>query len=70
MDMSDIGNMVSGDSLEALKDKVQFPATKQEIVEAVNKIPDIPEPVKELIQQKLPDKQYGSLDDIKSAVGM
>lgn len=70
MNISGIGNIVNGDSLQILKDKVQFPATKQEVVEAVNNIPDIPDTVKSLIQEKLPDKKYGSINDIKSAVGM
>lgn len=71
MNMPGMGNL--GDTsqiVNKLGDKIQFPASKGDVSSALDKVDDIPGPAKQMVKEKLPDKQFSNLDDIKSALGM
>ncbi len=67
MDIPNFGDM---GNLDVLKNHIQFPVTKQQIVDTINKIPEIPDSIKTIIETKLPDGTYGSIEDIKKAIGI
>jgi hypothetical protein len=72
MDMPNVSSFANmgnvGEMLNNLKGKIDYPVKKEQIISIINDIPNIPEPVKKLIESKLPDGEYRSLDDIKNAV--
>lgn len=51
-------------------EKVNFPASKNDILDAVDKIPQLPDQAKDFLSDKLPDKEYSSVDDVKSTIGL
>lgn len=58
------------DIINQVKDRIDFPASKEKIIEAVNGMDTIPDQAKIMIADKFPDKQYDSIDDVKSAIGL
>lgn len=65
--MNTIGN--GGAMLDMLKDKINFPADKGQILQTVQNLPGIPNEVKQLIESKLPDGTYNNIDEVKKAAG-
>jgi hypothetical protein len=59
----------SGAMLDMLKDKINFPADKGQILQTVQNVPGIPDQVKDMIQNKLPDGTYNNMDEVKKATG-
>lgn len=56
------------DILKNIEGKIHYPATKDQIVHVINDIPDIPDPAKQLVENKLPDGEYKNVDDIKKVI--
>lgn len=71
MDMPNIGNLTNmSGMLDTLKDHVDFPATKDDIVSAMDNVSGVPGQAKDMVMDKLPDREYKSIDDIKNALGL
>lgn len=49
---------------------VDYPASKQDLVEACNKMSDVSEEEKKWFEQTLPDRSYNSADEAKEALGV
>lgn len=69
MDIPGLNNAGAGGMLDMIKDKINFPADKGQILQQVQNIPGVPDQVKSLIQDKLPDGQYNNIDEVKKATG-
>jgi hypothetical protein len=59
----------AGGMLDLLKDHINFPADKGQILQQVQNVPGIPDQAKDLIQSKLPDGTYNNIDEVKKAAG-
>lgn len=71
VDIPGLGNLPNINEItDKIGDAVNFPASKEDIVNTVDKIPELPDQAKDFLDSKLPDKEYNSIDDIKSAVGL
>lgn len=71
MDISGLSNLTDMQGmLEKLNDNLDYPASKEQIMQTMDVVPQIPDQAKELAKNKLPDKEYGSIDDIKNALGL
>lgn len=49
---------------------VDYPASKQNLVEACNKMSDVPEDDKKWFEENLPDRSYNSADEAREALGV
>lgn len=67
MDLPNIGNAGTDGMLDMIKDKINFPADKSQILQTIQNIPGVPDQVKSLIQNKLPDGTYNNIDEVKKA---
>ncbi len=64
-DFSKISGMI-----DKIGNSLNFPASKDEVVDAVNNAPEMPDQAKNYVQEKLPDKNFNSIDDVKNALGI
>lgn len=48
---------------------ITYPATKQDIIDACNKMADVEAEDKKWVEDNLPDKTYMSADEVKEALG-
>ncbi len=55
---------------DKVDENVNFPATKNDILGAVDKIPQLPDQAKDFLSNKLPDREYSSIDDVKKELGL
>lgn len=64
-DFSKISGMIDniGNSLD-------FPASKDEVVDAVKNAPELPDQAKNYVQEKLPDRNFNNIDEVKNALGI
>lgn len=53
-----------------LKEHIKYPATKQQLVEACNKMSDFSDDDKKWFEEHLPEGTYKSAEDVMSALGM
>lgn len=56
------------DTLDHLN-HVVYPASKQDLVEACNKMSDVPESDKKWFTENLPNRVYGNASEVKEALG-
>ncbi|MBI2599971.1 DUF2795 domain-containing protein [Candidatus Daviesbacteria bacterium] len=49
---------------------VDYPASKQDLVDACEKMSDVPEEDKKWFTEKLPDQTYNSAEEVKTALGI
>ena len=56
--------------MKHLKDHINYPATKQDIMEACNMMEHVDEKDREWLEKNLPDKEYKSAEEVMAAVGM
>lgn len=49
---------------------VSYPASKQDLVEACEKMSDVPKEDKDWFMKALPEKTYGSADEVKQTLGL
>ena len=49
---------------------VEYPASKKMIVEACNMMSHVPEEARKMVDMKLMDMKYNSVDDVMKAMGM
>lgn len=49
-------------------DHVNYPASKQELVEACNQMSDVPAEEKKWFMDNLPDQMYNSAEDVKQTL--
>ncbi len=66
MQRSEQSGMKTG--LEHLKNHVEYPATKNDIVTACNNLSDIPQADKEWFEKNLPDRTYNNAEEVLAAV--
>jgi hypothetical protein len=71
MDIPGIGNIANiNDMLEKVKERLNFPVSKKQVVDVVDGIPGIPDQAKEWVRSRLPEGTYNGFDDLKKAVGL
>lgn len=63
--MKDLKNAISH-----LKTHIEYPATRQELVEACNQMSDFSEEDKMWFEQNLPDGTYDSAGEVMEALGI
>jgi len=51
-----------------IKEHLKYPATKKQMVEACNKMSDVPKADREWFQKNLPDKTYKNADEVIKAL--
>ncbi|RJR24225.1 DUF2795 domain-containing protein [Candidatus Microgenomates bacterium] len=64
-DMSKMGSM-----LDNLKAMIDFPATKERIVEEANKMEGMADEHKSWLKDNLPEGMYNTMEEVKDALGM
>lgn len=70
MDMGDLSMPNMEQILESIKDRIDFPATKEMIVEEAGKAPGMADEAKDWLTNNLPDGMYKSIEEVKDALGM
>lgn len=53
-----------------VEEKVDFPASKEEIMGALDNVPEIPDQVKEMAEDRLADKEYKNINEVKNSIGL
>jgi hypothetical protein len=53
-----------------LREHQEYPATKQQLVEACNSLSDFSDEDKKWFEENLPDSTYDSADEVVQALGM
>ncbi len=56
------------EELGHIKNHIDYPATKQQVVEACNNMSDMPSDDKEWVSKSLPDQTYGGPEDVVGAL--
>ncbi|KKS13971.1 hypothetical protein A2617_04860 [Candidatus Daviesbacteria bacterium RIFOXYD1_FULL_41_10] len=51
-----------------LNEHIQYPASKQQIMEACNNMADVPEKDRMWLDEKLPEQTYQNVDEIKKVL--
>lgn len=70
MNMGDTNMANMGNMLDDLKGRIDFPATKERIVEEANKMGEMMDEHKSWLRDNLPEGMYNSMDEVKDALGM
>ena len=66
MQRSEQSGMKTG--LEHLKNHVEYPATKNDIVTACNNLSDVPKADKDWFEKNLPDRTYKNAEEVLTAI--
>jgi len=66
MQRSEQSGMKTG--LEHLKNHVEYPATKNDIVTACNNLSDVPQADKDWFEKNLPDRTYKNAEEVLTAI--
>ncbi|MDA4131089.1 MAG: DUF2795 domain-containing protein [Thaumarchaeota archaeon] len=56
------------EELGHIKNHIDYPATKQQVVEACNNMSDVPSDDKEWVSKSLPEQTYGGPEDVVNAL--
>ena len=62
--------MEKGEVKVHIREHLEYPATKDDLVEACNNMAHIPEDEREWVKENLPDGNYSSADDVIKALGL
>lgn len=65
--MDDIKNRK--EMMEHIKNDVDYPASKQDLVSACDGMSDVPEGDKKFFSEKLPDRTFSTPEEVLSALG-
>lgn len=66
MQRSEQSGMKTG--LEHLKNHVEYPATKSDIVTACNNLSDVPQADKDWFEKNLPDRTYKNAEEVLTVI--
>ncbi len=66
MQRSEQSGMKTG--LEHLKNHVEYPATKSDIMTACNNLSDVPQADKDWFEKNLPDRTYKNAEEVLTAI--
>lgn len=53
-----------------IEEQVDFPASKEEIMNALDNAPGIPDQIKKMADERLPEKEYKDAEDVKNSIGL
>jgi len=67
---ADVIRALVENTLEHVKGHVTYPATKNDLVAACNRMYDVPEREREWFKRVLPDRTYRSSDEVLKALGL
>lgn len=56
-------------AIDHLRSHIQYPATAEELKKACNDMEDVPEAMRKVFMDKLPDGTYNSADEVIKVVG-
>lgn len=56
--------------MKHIKDHVQYPAKKQDIIEMCNRMEHVDKKDRKWLEKELPDREYKSAEEVMAALGM